>query len=104
MTIIDNELYAKHNDYDCDKQVYINAIECFGKLSQLDIMIEEMSELTQAICKYKRGIYHNVEEEIADVQIMLEQLKEIFDTNQILQWHEVKINRLRKRIYQRELL
>ena len=54
---------------------------------QINILIEEMAELTQALCKYKRmqsdnkpratetDILENIIEEIADVEIMLEQIK-----------------------------
>ena len=41
---------------------------------QMTVAIEELGELIQAICKYKRGEEHNIEEEIADVKIMIEQL------------------------------
>lgn len=34
-----------------------------------------MAELTQAICHKHRGRKHNIAEEIADLEIMLEQLK-----------------------------
>jgi hypothetical protein len=47
------------------------------------ISIEEMSELTKEICKYER--YENNEQkiidEIADVEIMIEQLKCLFDVH-----------------------
>ena len=52
----------------------------YGRDSQVLIAIEEMSELTKVICKYKR--HYEVEEqlvdEIADVKIMVEQLTELF--------------------------
>lgn len=55
---------------------------------QLDIAIEEMSELIQAICKQKRGKCNldNILEEIVDVEIMLEQLKMIYDCVENLEW------------------
>lgn len=55
----------------------------YGKKSQMLISIEEMSELTKEICKYER--YENNEQkiidEIADVEIMIEQLKCLFDVH-----------------------
>jgi NTP pyrophosphatase (non-canonical NTP hydrolase) len=56
------------------------AIEKWGIDSQEDMMIEEMSELIKAILKYRRKPeddekYENVCEEIADVNIMLKQMK-----------------------------
>ena len=62
------------------------AIRTYGVDAQLDMVIEEMSELTKALVKLRRatsvdGIAQaaaNVAEEIADVQIMLDQMKLIF--------------------------
>ena len=56
-----------------EKQTEIckKAINTFVEYTQLDMVIEEMAELTQAISKFKRDKIHNVEEEIADVEIML---------------------------------
>lgn len=51
----------------------------YGNENQIDKTIEEMAELTQALVKYKHcggDIFkEKVIEEIADVEIMLEQLK-----------------------------
>lgn len=54
-----------------------NAIQTYGIDAQLDMCVEEMSELTKEICKKKRGKNNRnqIAEEIADVEIMLEQLK-----------------------------
>ena len=59
------------------EKIYKKAIGKYGVAAQLDMVIEEMSELTKEICKIKRGKgnYMNLVEEIADVEIMLEQLK-----------------------------
>jgi hypothetical protein len=72
-------------------------IETFGKEAQMDICIEEMSELTKALCKLKRKIkkalpvkddietlHNNILEEIADVYITLTQMEMLFDDNSIL--------------------
>ena len=60
----------------------------FGEDSQIDVCIEEMSELTKELVKYKRSKIHfrekqaasreHVVEEIGDVLFMVEYLKEIF--------------------------
>ena len=48
----------------------------YGKESQLDILQEECAELVQAISKYRRGgSFKLTLEEIADVEIMIEQIK-----------------------------
>lgn len=56
-------------------------IEHYGVDIQKDIAIEECSELIQAICKHKRGSgkLEDIVDEIADVEIMMNQLKIIFD-------------------------
>lgn len=89
--------------------VLAEAIRVFGVESQLKMMIEEMSELTKAICKLWRtkpgteAVFeaeHDVLEEMADVQIMLNQMKMMFgDTDEI---EHKKIERLRSRIEQKE--
>ena len=78
--------------------VYKKAVETFGINSRIDLCIEEMAELTQALCKYKRGLPHNVEEEVADVEIMLEQLKLIFNSHMVEGYKYSKIERLKRTI------
>ncbi len=55
-------------------------IDTYGSDKQQNQAIEECSELIKAICKYKRTLYHveDIVDEIADVEIMLNQLKIIF--------------------------
>lgn len=57
------------------------AVAACGKEHQLIICMEEMAELTKELSKHIRGQENDlcVAEEIADVEIMLEQLKLIFD-------------------------
>lgn len=76
--------------------ICIDAVKYFGAEPQKRQTIEECSELIQAICKDMRGKDHNVEEEIADVMIMLEQLTHIYDNNEIEKFREEKINKLKK--------
>lgn len=81
------------------------AIETYGKDMQLNVAIEEFSELIKEICKYKRGEGNldNIIEEMADCYIMLSQLKIIFGieedgvTNVIAK----KIVRLEERLTER---
>lgn len=58
-----------------DREILITAINVYGATAQEQVAIEECSELIQAICHKHRGRPHNIAEEIADVEIMLEQLK-----------------------------
>ena len=78
-------------------------INHYGTLNQKLIAIEEMAELQKAIVKHiRQESEENINsaiEEIADVQVMLEQLKMIFScrskTDEIM---DVKIDRQIKRI------
>lgn len=79
-------VFYKNGDVDITDDLH-NIIDRYGESAQVDIAIEEMSELTKALLKYRRNdeyIYRRNElrkdiiEEIADVSIMLEQLKIIF--------------------------
>jgi len=78
------------------------AIAIYGTAPQCLMMIEEMSELIKALCKRSRGekwdqsTLNAVLEEMADVQIMLDQMKIIFgDPSEI---EGAKIVRLESRI------
>lgn len=76
------------------------AITTYGAPAQMDMAVEEMAELTKALCKVKRATpganttaaIANVIEEIADVQIMLDQLRLIFARNT----DEVEEDKLRR--------
>jgi len=53
------------------------ALNKWGAYSQVLMLFEEMSELQKAVCKFLRGqrTVDKVVEEIADVEIMLTELK-----------------------------
>lgn len=61
-------------------QIYEKLIEKYGEL-QLVVAIEELGELQKELCKTLRGKEKKeaVIEEMADVYIMLDQLKLIYD-------------------------
>ena len=75
------------------------AIKRFGEDKQKVVAMEEMSELIKAISKDIRGQgdRNNLIEEIADVYIMLEKLKEMYGfTNRELRLNiNTKVERLR---------
>lgn len=81
------------------------AIETYGKDMQLNVAIEELSELIKEICKHKRGEDNldNIIEEMADCYIMLSQLRIIFgirlDDISRVKWE--KLERLAKRLDER---
>ena len=61
--------------------------------------IEECAELIQAINKKHRGRAHNISEEIADVEIYLEQLKIINNcADEVENYKTAKMKRLKERI------
>ena len=65
------------------------------------MLFEEMAELQNAVCKQMRGRVTNIDiaEEVADVEIMLEQMKLIFSIeNDVEEWKCCKIRRLAKRL------
>ncbi len=77
------------------------ALEAFGAEAQMVMAIEEMSELTKELCKHRRG-RDNVEaiaEEVADVEIMLQQMVILFDcAGQVETFRWYKLERLAERI------
>jgi NTP pyrophosphatase (non-canonical NTP hydrolase) len=77
-------------------EIYQKLIDKFGVEHQELILIEEMSELTKAIIKKRRGLEHNIEEELADTQILLDQLKIIYP--QWKSWEQIKINHIEQNI------
>ena len=87
------------------KQLLERVITSNGMNKQLDAAIEELSELIQAICKLKRygytddECYFNLAEEMADVEIVLAELKLMFDNeDNVKKWRTYKLDRLEKRL------
>lgn len=81
--------------------VYNRAIARNGVLLQLIVALEELSEAQKEICKYLRdeGSAEHIAEEIADATIMLEQLRIIFDVNELVgEYIDAKVQRLAKRL------
>jgi NTP pyrophosphatase (non-canonical NTP hydrolase) len=85
----------------------------YGLASQSDKLIEECAELIQAVNKYKTALskkdfsvekgliaLENLIEEIADVEIMIEQIKYLVDITEddILAQKIYKINRTKEKI------
>ena len=89
------------------KAVLKKAIETYGADMQLNVAIEEFSELTKEICKHKRGVDNTkaIIEEMADCYIMLEQMQMIFGLGStvIADAMDKKIDRLKKNLGCEEL-
>ena len=85
-----------------NKEIVSRSLDTYGNGIQLVVCMEELSELSQAISKEIRGIgdRSNLVEEMADVIICLEILKQIFAvTNvEIEEWVKFKQGRALKHI------
>ena len=81
-------------------EVYYQALNKWGAESQIKMLFEEMAELQNAICKYfrKRNNMYDVATEIADVQIMAEQMSILFGKELVNSEKERKFERLKKRL------
>ena len=81
--------------------VYLEALSTFGPDMQLEIALEELSELQKEVCKAIRGDVRpgSIAEEVADVAIMLEQIRCIFSIGEAAdKIMDAKIVRLQHRI------
>ena len=86
---------------EADKDLYSRAVSTFGETSRLILAIEEMSELIKELSKYTRGRENigSICEEMADVEIMLEQLKIVFHNRAAVDYHRSqKLQRLSDRL------
>ena len=81
-------------------EILTDVIYTYGEDSQIWMAIEEMSELSNALAKYRRGrvTHEDVCEEIADVAIMIIQLSKIFGPDDVSDYFERKLDRLDKRL------
>lgn len=79
-----------------------NAISTFGADAQITKLCEECAELMTAVIHRRAGRDTNdhVAEEMADVTLMMEQMRIIFDVSEadVDKWMEYKLERLRERI------
>ena len=83
-------------------------LELFNKYQdkQMFVAIEEFSELQKEICKYLRGEcnMNNLIEEVADSEIMLEQIKLFFNIDKkfLGKMKQFKLERTKKRLFKGE--
>ncbi len=79
--------------------IYKRILDFYGMDNQIIKAIEEMSELTKELCKttiYPGDKVGEIMEEIADVEIMLSQLKIMFDCHEeVEEWKIKKLDRVR---------
>ena len=85
-----------------DSDIIKRSIEHYGKDVQSTVCMEECAELIQAISKEKRGKSDkcNLAEEMADVIICIEMLKQIYNIteDEIYSWVITKQERIIRRI------
>ena len=92
-----------------EKQLFNLVFMQNGEANQRRMAIEECSELIKALCKYdryfvdedvdKKILRLNIIEEMADVEIMIDQLKLMFDhNNDFEKAKESKLKRLARRL------
>lgn len=101
------ELHIQNSiSYEERRRVYERTIDTWGTEAQAMMAVEEMSELTKAICKLYRADAKDIPEklrdmaeEVADVTIMCEQLRIMFDMNEdVRRFMDEKVTRLAERL------
>lgn len=88
-------------EYISETEVLQRALDTYGSTLQISMVFEEMSELQKELCKYLRGrgSREHIAEEIADVEIMLEQMKMLFCcTDDVRNERRRKVERLKERL------
>lgn len=100
-----NQMEDKEKDM--VKEVYLIASDVYGEDAQIAMVFEKMAELQKELCKYIRStdpfdtweIKIKIAEEISDVEIMLEQIKLLFEIGDAVDKNKViKVNRLKERL------
>lgn len=84
-----------------ERDIYQAALEKWGADAQTLMVFEEMAELQKELCKNARGKDNrgSIAEEIADVQIMLEQMTVLHDCRTMVRTYKTaKLNRLKERL------
>lgn len=92
--------------YNIDESVIARSVDHYGEEIQSTVCMEECAELIQAISKAKRGKINrdNMIEEIADVLICIEMLKQMYmiSDEKINKWIEKKQAREAERMKKNE--
>lgn len=98
-------------------KINLSNAEYYGFENQKNQLIEEMAELMQALNKYSRACgngqpariskedaFNNVVEEIADVEVMLHQIKHFLEIDESIlgQYRRMKIMRTHENIFNRK--
>ena len=84
-----------------ERAVFEGAIRTWGVTAQVTMVFEEMSELQKELCKQLRGgcVVDHIAEEIADVEIMLDQMKILYNIqDDVSEQRKKKVERLLRRL------
>lgn len=90
--------------------VYNKIREIFGDEKQIIQTIQEMAEFTKALTRYLLGIFKDEDyaeiykecvEELADAQLMLNQMKDMFGQEQVERAMQMKLDRLLDRMVEK---
>jgi len=92
-----DDVHVKVQDFEIEDDVYQQAIDTFGVRPQVTKAVEELMELGHALCRALQHEPSNVLEEMADVEIMMEQLKRIYGNTDEMK--DRKLFRLEGMIY-----
>lgn len=81
-------------------ELYTRLVKLYGVGHQMDVAVEEMAELTNAIMKLRRhrASSDDVITEIADVVVCMEQLALRFGVDAVMAEKERKLQRLKERV------
>lgn len=87
-----------------NSETFIEPLEHYGKFTQIVKCMEECGELIRALGKHlcNEGSYENVVEELADVDIMLSQMRYIFGHMEVDRVRTQKLARLKMRMEEEE--
>ena len=105
MFMIEKKDNTERMDAQQEVAIMESAIKCYGKEAQMIKTMEELGELTRAIARVLlwgegKEEMRNLQEEMADVSIMLSQLELLFgDVSEIEEW---KLRRLKERLEEDE--
>lgn len=86
------------------KEILERAIHTYGIHAQVDMCLEEMAELAKARLKMRRlggdfvAKLASIQEEIADVQIMIDQMRMIYGDEAVERAERAKLTRLENRL------
>lgn len=82
------------------RELYKKALEKYGVMPQVLMVVEECGELLSALSKYNRSRIEvpEVITELADVSIMVEQMAELLGYEEFVKEKNRKLERLKERL------